>query len=62
MESLDRAEQLIDLISEKIAMATCQLSAWESDFLDSVMGQWENKKWLSPKQVTILEKIWDKLS
>jgi hypothetical protein len=34
---------------------------WELDFLDSIIEQYEEKCWLSEKQIEILEKMWDKI-
>jgi hypothetical protein len=35
------------------------LSPWESDFVDSLAEQWEEREWLSERQTEILQKIWD---
>lgn len=36
-------------------------SPWERDFLKSIQEQFESKKFLSAKQVDILDKCWEKI-
>ena len=34
---------------------------WEENFLFSILNQWDEKKWLSPKQQETLKKMWNKV-
>jgi len=40
------------------ALASKKLSKWETDFLESLAEQFEEKQWLSLRQQEILEKIY----
>lgn len=37
-----------------------RLTAWETDFIESISGQWDRNRSLSEKQKEILGKIWDR--
>lgn len=35
------------------------LTKWEEDFMESIIGQFERKNWLSERQEEILQRIYD---
>ena len=37
-----------------------RLSAWEADFLESIRQRLDDNKTLTPKQLSVLEGIWEK--
>jgi hypothetical protein len=39
-----------------------RLTDWERNFIDSVSKQFKEKGSLSPKQLEVLNKIWDKVT
>ena len=56
----NQTQKMIDECESAMTAKNHGFSAWELEFLESVIDQWESRKSLSPKQVTILENCWDK--
>lgn len=60
-EDIDRAietlvEKQLDLVKE-LDHADVDVTAWEAEFLDSVLKQLEAKRPLTPKQLEIVQKM-----
>lgn len=53
------AQEVAELIERIRGGTTTPLSDWESDFMESIAGQWDEKAWLSDKQLDILHRIED---
>jgi len=39
-----------------------RMTEWEQSFIDSVSKQISSKEYLSPKQVEIIDRIWEKVT
>jgi hypothetical protein len=51
---VDSAQSMLD----KLETPRLVLTKWEEDFIASVGGQLEEKKWISERQYEILERIY----
>ena len=55
----DWTDEYIQLIEDCEARDT-KLSAWDVDFLSSIRTRLDRKVSLTPKQLTVLEDIWER--
>lgn len=51
------AQEIADLIARITGGTNSPLTPWESDFMESIAEQWEEKAWLSDKQLDVLHRI-----
>lgn len=55
----DLSKPVTDDIQDKFdELEKASLSAWEENFITSLQDQYEKKKFLSPKQIEVLNKIY----
>lgn len=54
-------QNCLDDIQDTLTVSNCPFSKWEIDFIDSILEQWEEKKFLTPKQRMTVIRIWEKI-
>lgn len=57
----DETIEMINKLADEAQINGTALSKWEIGFVESVQEQIIEKKFLSPKQLATLEKIYDKM-
>ncbi len=59
MGEISRKEQdKLEYWIQRVQVDGKGLTKWEDDFIESLVVQWKEKRWMSEKQAEILERIY----
>lgn len=60
MES-DDIERALEDCESAMSASNCPFTAWEREFVESLVEQWDEKQHLTGRQRDVLAEIWDKV-